>query len=114
MLEDAKIDLSAIDVRALTPEQWSTLRDQLIEQAWQRRNAELRAAAGKIFAGPERLLQVGVQTLARVRRAVLIARRRKATVAALSALDDRSLRDIGLRRGEILSTVYRTRSGRPR
>ena len=105
MLEDAKFDLSAIDFRALTPEQWSTLRNRLIEQARDRRNAELRAAIGKVFAGPERLLRMVV-------RGFLIARRRKAAVAALSALDDRSLRDIGLRRGEILSAVYQPRSTR--
>ena len=103
MLEDVKFDLQTLDFRALTPEQWADLKNRLIEQARQNRNAELRDAAAKIFAGPERLL-----------RAFLAARRRKAAVAALSALDDRSLRDIGLRRGEIFSAVYRRQSGRQR
>jgi uncharacterized protein YjiS (DUF1127 family) len=101
MLEDGKFDLSAIDVRALTPEQWSVLRSRLIEQARLRRNAELRAAIARVFAWPERLVA-----------AILRAHRRRAAVAALSALDDRSLRDIGLRRGEIFSAVHRTEAGR--
>jgi uncharacterized protein YjiS (DUF1127 family) len=105
MLEDVKFDPSTLDFRALTPEQWSELKDRLIEQARRQRNAELRAAIGKVLAGPERLLRVAVRTF-------LIARRRKAAVAALSALDDRSLRDIGLRRGEIVSAVYRNGNAR--
>ena len=43
-----------------------------------------------------------------------MSRRRKAAFTALSALDDRALRDIGLRRGEIFSAVYRPDSGRRR
>jgi uncharacterized protein YjiS (DUF1127 family) len=105
MLEDVKFELSTLDFRALTPEQWSRLKDRLIEQARERRNAELRVAIGKVLAGPERLLRMAV-------RAFLVARRRKAAVSALSALDDRSLRDIGLRRGEIVSAVYRTGEAR--
>src|SRR5262245_48045819 len=114
MLEDVKIDLQTLDFRALTPDQWSILKDRLIEQARERRNAELRATAGKVFAGPERLLRVVLRAAARARRAIVTARRRKAAVAALSALDDRSLRDIGLRRGEIFSAVHRSDGGRRR
>jgi uncharacterized protein YjiS (DUF1127 family) len=43
-----------------------------------------------------------------------MSRRRKAAFTALSALDDRALRDIGLRRREIFSAVYRPESGRRR
>ena len=114
MLEDARFDLRTLDFRALTPEQWSVLKARLIEQARQNRNAELRTAAGKVFAGPERLLRVVLRAVARSQRAIVTARRRKAAVAALSALDDRSLRDIGLRRGEIFSAVHRTDGGRHR
>ena len=112
MLEDVKFDLQTLDYRALTPEQWAALKARLIEQARRNRNADLRATAGKIFAGPERLLRVGLRVFARARRAVLAARRRRAAVAALSALDDRSLRDIGIRRGEIFSAVHQTGGGR--
>jgi uncharacterized protein YjiS (DUF1127 family) len=112
MLEDAKFDLRAIDVRALSPEQWSVLKSRLIEQARQRRNAELRAAIGRVFAGPEKLLGMTSRAFRRSWRALLIARQRRAAVTALSELDDRSLRDIGLRRGEILSAVYQPKSAR--
>jgi hypothetical protein len=57
MLEDIKFDLQTLDVRALTPIQWSALKNQLIEQARQNRNAELRKAMAHVFAGPERLLE---------------------------------------------------------
>jgi uncharacterized protein YjiS (DUF1127 family) len=107
MREHVKINLQSFDFRALSPEQWLTLKNRLIEQAREQRNAELRAAIGQVVAGPERLLRMAV-------RAFVTARRRKAAVAALSALDDRSLRDIGLRRGEILSAVYRTGAARRR
>jgi len=112
MLEDAKFDLSTIDVRALTPDQWSALKNRLIEQARRRRNAEIRAAIGHVFAGPEKFLGVISHAFKRSWRALLVARQRRAAVTALSALDDRSLRDIGLRRSEILSAVYRPRPTR--
>jgi uncharacterized protein YjiS (DUF1127 family) len=114
MFEDTKFDLRTLDFRALTPTQWSTLKNQLIEQARQNRNAELRKAAAYAFAGPERLLRAIARAVARQRRAFLISRRRKAAFAALSALDDRALNDIGLRRGEIFSVVYRPNAGRRR
>jgi uncharacterized protein YjiS (DUF1127 family) len=112
MSEEAKFDLSTIDVQALTPEQWSVLKSRLIEQARQRRNAEIRAGIVRLFAWPERLLGTTSRALARQWRAFLVTRRRRAAFAALSALDDRSLHDIGLRRGEIISAIYRTGDGR--
>ena len=108
MSEDARFVLQTLDYRALTPTQWSALRNQLIEQARQNRNAELRKAMAYVFAGPERLLRAISRAVARQWRTFLISRRRKAAFAALSALDDRSLNDIGLRRGEIFSVVYRS------
>jgi hypothetical protein len=56
MLEDVKFDLRTLDFRALTPEQWSVLKDQLIEQARQRRNADIRTATARAFASPENRL----------------------------------------------------------
>jgi uncharacterized protein YjiS (DUF1127 family) len=90
------------------------LKARLIEQARERRNADLRATAAKLFAGPERLLWLVLRGYARGRRLLLRSRRRKAAFLALSALDDRALSDIGLRRGEIFAAVYRPQSRRPR
>jgi hypothetical protein len=73
MLEDVKFDLRTIDFRALTPDQWTTLKNRLIEQALERRNAELRATAGKVFAGPEQLLRIVLRALARAQRAIFSA-----------------------------------------
>ena len=56
MLEDTKFDLRTLDFRSLTPTEWSALKNQLIEQARQKRNAELRKAMAYLFAGPERAL----------------------------------------------------------
>jgi hypothetical protein len=64
MFEDTKFDLRTLDFRALTPTQWSTLKNQLIEQARQNRNAELRKAAAYAFAGPERLLRAIARAVA--------------------------------------------------
>ena len=114
MLEDIKFDLQTLDYRALTPTDWSALKNQLIEQARQNRNAELRKAMAHVFAGPERLLEAFSRGFIRRKQAFLMSRRRKAAFTALSALDDRALRDIGLRRGEIFSAVYRPDSGRRR
>jgi uncharacterized protein YjiS (DUF1127 family) len=114
MLEDTKFDLQTLDCRSLTPTQWSALKAQLIEQARQNRNAELRKAMAFVFAGPERALSALSRAFIRRKRAFLISRRRKAAFTALSALDDRALHDIGLRRGEIFSAVYRPDSDRRR
>jgi uncharacterized protein YjiS (DUF1127 family) len=114
MSEDTKFDLRTLDFRSLTPTEWSALKNQLIEQARQKRNAELRKAMAHLFAGPERVLSAVSRAFIRARRAFLVSRRRKAAFAALSALDDRALRDIGLRRSEIFSAVYRSDSGRRR
>ena len=64
-----------------------------------------------MFAGPERVLSALSRAVIRRKHAFLMSRRRKAAFTALSALDDRALRDIGLRRGEIFSAVYRPESG---
>ena len=114
MLEDIKFDLQTLDYRALTPTDWSALKNQLIEQARQNRNAELRKAAAHMFAGPEQLLGAISRAFIRSKHAFRMSCRRKAAFTALSALDDRALRDIGLRRGEIFSAVYRPDSGRRR
>ena len=114
MLDDVRFDLRTLDFRALTPADWSALKNRLIEQARQNRNAELRKAMAHAFAGPERLLGAISRAFIRSKCAFLMSRRRKAAFLALSALDDRALRDIGLRRGEIFSVVYRPGSGRRR
>jgi len=114
MREDTRFDLRTLDVRALTPIQWSALRNRLIEQARRNRNAELRKAMAHLFAGPERALSALSRGFIRHKHAFLMSRRRKAAFTALSALDDRALRDIGLRRGEIFSAVYQPDSGRRR
>ncbi len=51
---------------------------------------------------------------ATVRRSLKKRTARRRTVAALAALDNRTLNDIGIRRGEILSTVYGTGADRLR
>jgi uncharacterized protein YjiS (DUF1127 family) len=114
MLNDVNFDLHSLDFRALTPEQWSVLKSRVIEQARQQRNAEIRAAAARMFAWPERLLGVTLRAFRRSWHALLVARRRRADFTALSALDDRSLRDIGLRRSEIFYAVYGAEAGRRR
>ena len=52
--------------------------------------------------------------IAREWRSLRLAHRRRVAVAQLGALDDRMLRDIGLRRSEIVSAVYRLSLARRR
>ena len=74
MLEDVKFDLQTVDFRAMTPEQWSALKNRLIAQAREHRNADLRAAAGRIFVVPEWLRRALLRVAVRGRRAFPIAR----------------------------------------
>jgi uncharacterized protein YjiS (DUF1127 family) len=100
---DGRIDLSKIDVRRLSPEQWVDLKTQIASRAHSDRNqAIVRATIGAIgwFWRAFRRVQNG-QWL----RAAWISHVRKCreriAAAQLRGLSDRSLRDMGLTRGEI-------------
>lgn len=82
MLEDVKFELSTLDFRALTPEQWSVLKSRLIEQARRHRNTEIRGSMARAFASPQPLLGSKSRAFRRLRHALAIARRRSAALFA--------------------------------
>jgi uncharacterized protein YjiS (DUF1127 family) len=125
MLEDIKADLRTLDFRGLTPSQWADLKRRLVERAHDERNQMIRETISAIscwlgrtlVAVEDRAARFTAQVLfviAREWRSLLLAYRRRVAVAQLGALDDRMLRDIGLRRSEIVSAVYRLNHARRR
>src|SRR6266566_1599160 len=98
------IDVDAFDYKGLPPEQWDRLRRQAMHRAHLARGRALRAAAASAL-----IRAVAAATIAAARkwwRAYALWRERKAAVRELHALDDRTLRDIGVNRSEIEWVVY--------
>ena len=125
MLEDIKIDLRTLDFRGLTPSQWADLKHRLVARARHDRNQVIRETIGAtscrlgrmLVAAEDRAARFTANVLfviAREWRSLRLAHRRRVAVAQLGALDDRMLRDIGLRRSEIVSAVYRLSLARRR
>src|SRR5262245_42877074 len=109
------IEENALDYRSLTPEQWDRRRRELIRRAHAARAQALR----DVIAGGVRALRAAalsaliravaeatIATAGKWWRAYALWRERKAAVRQLRALDDRTLRDIGVNRGEIDWVVY--------
>jgi uncharacterized protein YjiS (DUF1127 family) len=105
-------DENAFYYNSLTSEEWERARQRIIRRAEAARARALRDLAGAVL----RLLQVAaggavatIRTLATAVaatagkwwRAYALRRERNAAVRELRALDDRSLKDIGINRGEI-------------
>jgi len=125
MLEDIKIDLRTLDFRGLTPSQWADLKHRLVERAHHDRNEVIRKTIGEtlcwlgrtLVAVEDRAARFAANVLfliAREWRSLRLAHRRRIAVAQLGALEDHMLRDIGLRRAEIVSAVYRPSLARRR
>lgn len=111
MLEDIKFDLQTLDYRALGESEWAELKYRLERRAHADRSQAMRVMTGAArtrFGGW--LGRLG-SALIRDWQAYLLARRRRMNVVQLTALDDRVLKDIGLRRCEIYSAVYRDPNG---
>ena len=85
------IDFSAIDYETLTPAQWNAVKQAALRRGRACRAEAIRAAV----AGLRAWLRM---TMARLRA-------RRAAITALAGLDDRVLKDIGVRRCEIVSLV---------
>jgi uncharacterized protein YjiS (DUF1127 family) len=95
---DHDIDSLALDYRRLTPRQKDTYRRLVIRRA--------EAARGEVVRNALRTLWTGLRSLAVGSWTAYQARRRQRLAAAeLSGLDDRTLRDLGISRSEIVSLV---------
>src|SRR5262245_21596480 len=109
------IEENALDYRSLTPEQWDRRRRELIRRAHAARAQALRdVIAGGVRALRAAALSALIRAVAEATivtagkwwRAYALWRERKAAVRELRALDDRTLRDIGVNRSEIEWVVY--------
>jgi uncharacterized protein YjiS (DUF1127 family) len=114
-----------IDYRALTPDEWQRERQQILSRAQASRAGALRDLRGAlvhpwqaVLAGAAAALtELAAVVLATARegwRAYARWRERRAAVRELHALDDRSLRDIGVSRSEIEWVVWSQQAARER
>src|SRR5215470_2093380 len=106
MSANDEIDFAALYGRKLTAEQWNAIKQQILHRARVARAQALRDMAGGILATGLQLAAGARRVLGNLRKAYAVRRERNAAIRALWALDDRSLRDIGLGRSEIWSAVY--------
>jgi hemoglobin-like flavoprotein/uncharacterized protein YjiS (DUF1127 family) len=102
MPNHSDFELYSMDVRRLTPAQWETLHKDVVRRGREERARVMRAMVAGLGAAAKR---VGA-AIARQWTAYLAAWRRRRAVFELNGLDDRELKDIGLRRCEIYTAVY--------
>jgi uncharacterized protein YjiS (DUF1127 family) len=118
MLEDIKFDLQTLDYRAINASQWSELKSRLERCARYERNqaiavhvAHARHRLSRFASNVKARFSSSAErigrALARKWEAHVIAQQRRNAVSQLNALGDLDLKDMGLRRCEIYSAVYR-------
>src|SRR5690348_10013657 len=95
-----------VDYRALTPDEWQQERQKILTRAQAARARAMRKL-GSALLHP---WQAGLAAA----RAYARWRERRAAVRELHALDDRSLRDIGVSRSEIEWVVWSQQAARVR
>ena len=101
----SEIDVRALNTRKLTPEEWEQVTQRIIARARDARARDVRAAVDWI-ATALRTMATAAWDLARQWwHAWALRRARKAAIRELHALDDRTLKDIGLGRSEIESAI---------
>ena len=102
-----QLDIRAIDIRSLSPEQRHALKRVMIRRADAARAAAMRHAFARVF-GPLGWLRPAMlkRLIGRLQRAYGRRRDRLKAVAQLSAMTDYELRDIGLSRMEIKAAAW--------
>jgi uncharacterized protein YjiS (DUF1127 family) len=102
------------DGRMLSPEERDHLTRQIIARAEVERAKAIYALFRTLFlAWPKQFALAALRAFAAGWAAYRIWQTRRRAVAELRSLDDRHLKDIGLRRGEIESVIYGTDETRP-
>jgi uncharacterized protein YjiS (DUF1127 family) len=85
----------------LTYEQWERRKQQIIRRAEVARARALRGFVGAVLRGLGTAARAVAATAGKWWRAYALRRERNAAVRELHALDDRTLKDIGINRSEI-------------
>lgn len=105
--QDGRFDLSKINLRSLSPEQWSDLKTQIYRRARSDRDRAIGVAIGGALGWawkgfwqllPLRALRAAWISLVRKQREQVAA-------AQLRGIDDQGLADMGLTRGDIDNRV---------
>jgi uncharacterized protein YjiS (DUF1127 family) len=91
----------------LTPDEWVKARQRIIRRAEAARARALRDLAGAVLRPVQTLATAVAAVAGKWWRAYIRRRERNAAVRELHALDDRTLKDIGINRSEIESVVDR-------
>ena len=101
----SEFDFNSLDYQSLSPAQRAAVVQEVVRQAHVDRAKEIAAVARATWRGISRtaliLGQTGASAAVEVWRRRQQRRRQRLAAAQLYAMDDRALRDIGLRRGEI-------------
>ena len=112
------IDINAFDYKSLPPEECDKLRQQAVRRAHLARGRALRHVIGSgvraLRAAAGAAAETVVTTARTWWRAYALWRERSRTVRELRALDDRTLRDIGVNRSEIEWVVSSQQAARVR
>ena|SRR5262245_11513883 len=98
-------DENAFYYNGLTPDEWDRARQRIIGRAQAARARALRDLARAILRPVATLAAAVAATAGKWWRAYALRRERNAAVRELRALDDRTLKDIGINRSEIESVV---------
>src|SRR5215471_5236669 len=98
-------DENAFYYNGLTPQEWERARQRIVHRAEAARAQALREIAGAVLRPLRTAARAVAATAGKWWRAYALRRERNAAVWELRALDDRTLKDIGIYRSEIESVV---------
>ena len=98
-------DENAFYYNGLPPDEWARARRRIIGRAQAARARALRDLARAVLRPVATLAAAVAATAGKWWRAYALRRERNAAVRELRALDDRTLKDIGISRSEIESVV---------
>jgi uncharacterized protein YjiS (DUF1127 family) len=94
-------DENAFYYNGLTPQEWERARQRIVHRAEAARAQALREIAGAVLRPLRTAARAVAATAGKWWRAYALRRERNAAVRELRALDDRTLKDIGINRCEI-------------
>jgi len=105
MLDGNGLDFKTMDYRALTPAQWVAFKEGIIRDARLNRSKVLAALINRALHAIGAVTAASGAQIAAIWTGYAAWRVARSDFAALSALDDCTLKDIGIARSEIESIV---------